>query len=235
MKKVAFISIIIFIVSNTVLFQSSKTDDLIDIASALESERVTIDNWEVTLKEKIGRSQLNELMNELKDSHKVTRDENKNSIQYEVVNNIGELNTVIKAIFPKDNQYTSEFVVVLYSEVWNDEVKSSYVKELKNLEQTYFTKDVKKFSCITTTDDAIIKSDKFLSNLTNYLELRHIEKQTDNIQTSKQTEIIYAYSPLWRQSITIQDKPSNIQIVMEYAQNGSVQVTIGTPILINEY
>lgn len=239
MKRILAMSIMILFISNTVFAMELEQEqyEIIDIANIILENDLGIESWEVTLKENMDASQLEGILEELSNSHTVTKEENENSIIYLVrdAHKAGNINVIYSVIFPKEKQYQAELVVSIKGSLWDENVSSNYRNLQSNLTNKYFTKDVKIFSCMSTRTSAIIENDYVIQSFTEKLNLRQINVQKDTINSTRNIEIVYGYTSAWGQKITIQDRPVNVQIVTRTLASGDVQYMIGTPILINEY
>ncbi|MFD2044434.1 YwmB family TATA-box binding protein [Ornithinibacillus salinisoli] len=235
MKKTVLISIFILLISNNVMAQETYTDELIDMATIVQKSDLDIDSWQVILKEKMDKPSVEKVIQELKNSYLFTRTEDENSIKYSFrdAHNSGEVIERYSAVIPKNPLYQAEIIAVLEGDSWNNTSEADYKEKVNALQRQYFTKYVQIFACLTTSDDAIIKSDYFLSKFDEELDLQHIRKQDDTVL--KDRKIIYGYTSQWKNKMTIVDKPVNIQIVVEKTDEDNEKYTIGTPILINEY
>jgi hypothetical protein len=234
MKRIVGIVMLFLLLSNTVFAMDKDEYELIDIANILKDSNLEVDSWEVTMKEYQEPAQLEELLQELRLSHSVTKKENENSIIYLVsdTHNMGNINVKYSVIFPKEKQYKSELVVSIKGSSWSE---SEYMNLLSSIHDKYFTDDIRIFSCMSARTNDIMKTGYVVENFTKNLKLRHIDTQKDTLNSTRNVEIKYGYTSLWGQKITIQDKPVNVQIVTKSLANGDVQYIIGTPILINEY
>ncbi|WP_047981142.1 YwmB family TATA-box binding protein [Ornithinibacillus contaminans] len=237
MKRILMISLGVMFIANTVMAQKIDTNELIEIAGMMEENDLDIDSWEVTVKENKTESMLQDIIQELSTGYSVTKEENENSIIYSVTDThkTGNLFVTYRALFPKNKQYQAELVVTIQGNTWGAEVQSDYLENLSNITGKYFSDNAKIYSCMNSKASAIMKKDYIVKNLTKKLDLRHKYRQNDNLNTTRNIEIIYGYTSLWSHAITIQDTPVNVQIVTKHGGNGGVQFTIGTPILINEY
>ncbi|WP_047983778.1 YwmB family TATA-box binding protein [Ornithinibacillus californiensis] len=237
MRRVFALCLIILFFTNTVIAKESDSNELIDIATMILENNLQIQEWEVTMKEHRDATHLQEMVQDLSNSYSVTKHENENSIIYSVkdTHKEGTINVNYNVIFPKDNRYESELVITINGSSWDENIESSYVNLMSVLTGKFFTDNIKIFSCMSTRASAIIKNDNIVENITEKLKISHKETYNDTLKPTKDAEYIYGYSPLWGQKITIQDKPVNVQIVSQTLGSGDVQLTIGTPILINEY
>ncbi|MUK89662.1 hypothetical protein GMD78_14935 [Ornithinibacillus sp. L9] len=235
MKKMVLISLFILLITNNVMAHEIYSDELIDMATIVLENDVEVDSWQVTIKETMHEEQLKNVMKKLENSYLVTRKENENSIKYSFgdVQKTGKINERYSAIIPKNPLHQGELIAVLEGDSWDATTKAAYQEKTKWIQREYFTKNVQIFACLTTSDNAIINSDYFLSKFKEKLNLTHIEKQEDT--ELEQRDIIYGYTSQWSRKMTIVDKPVNIQIVVENLDKDNEKYTIGTPILINEY
>ncbi|SFB26618.1 TATA-box binding [Lentibacillus halodurans] len=238
MRKLAIIlSIYLFMMMSSGVL-AKQTDELTDIASIVTEDGVSVDSWQVTIKEEMNRDAIEHITNKLQDenSYKATRTEDEKAVKYSFERahkkmNISEMYNVV---IPKNAMYDAEFVAVLQGEHWNDSIADFYINRVEDIQATYFTTESTKFACLTADVDAKIEIAYFLNQLKQTLQLTNIQTQTDNVETSKVKKIVYGYTPLWEQEITMQ-KPMNLQMVVQNGTHDSKRVTIGTPMLINEY
>ncbi|WP_010099294.1 YwmB family TATA-box binding protein [Ornithinibacillus scapharcae] len=236
MKRILSVCLIILFISNTIYAMGNERNELIDIANVFTKSNLQIDSWNVTIKENKDDAELSQVLHDLSSSYLVTKAENENSIIYSVKDTHKKGNIIVNynVIFPKDETYQAELVVTIQGNTWDSDVQSTYIEIQSEITSKYFTENMKIFSCMTTRASAIIEND-YVDNFTKKLKLQHKNTQNDNLKTVRNLEIIYGYTSLWGQKITIQDEPVNVQLVTQTLGNGDVQYTIGTPILINEY
>lgn len=236
MKRILSVCLMLLLLSNTIYAMESERNELIDIANVFIENNLEIGKWNVTIKENKDDAELNRVLHDLSNGNEVTKDENENSIIYSVKDTHKKGNIIVNynVIFPKDEAYLAELVVTIHGDNWGSDVHDTYLDIHSDVTSKYFTENVKIFSCMTTMASAIIEND-YADNFTKKLKLRHKNTQNDNLKTARNLEIIYGYTSLWGQKITIQDEPVNVQLVTKTLGNGDVQYTIGTPILINEY
>ncbi|SET65802.1 TATA-box binding [Oceanobacillus limi] len=235
MRKIVLISVFILCITNNVVAQESYQDELIDIATIVLENDMSVDSWQVIIKEKMNKDQIGLLVDELKDSYLVTRTEDENSIKYsfEDVHKNGVVYERFNAILPKNTSHNAELIAVLEGDSWNSKIEDNYQEKINWIQKQYFTKSAQIYPCLTTSDNAIINSDYFLSNFTEKMDVKHIQEQTDTELADR--KIIYGYTSQWGRKMTIVDKPVNVQIVVENMDEHNKSYTIGTPILINEY
>ncbi|WP_099159408.1 YwmB family TATA-box binding protein [Virgibacillus ndiopensis] len=236
MKKTGLIFILLLLFTTRALAHTNH-DEMIDLATLVEESNLTIDEWQVTIKEQIDRNGIQYKIKQLRNSYLVSTSEDENVIKYSFsdVHKTSEVNETYKVIIPKNKSYKAEIIGVLSGEVWSNSIKKNYQKKLSLMLEQFFTQSAKKFACLTTISNDTISSDYFLNELKQKLNLQHISTQYDSIQNSMHEKIIYGYTPLWKQQITVMDKPMNVQLAVRAGKNESTKFTIGTPILITEY
>src|SRR5690625_4670994 len=83
MKKIAFILILIlFIPTAAIADNDTKNDELVTLASLAIDNNLVIEQWQVTIKERITQVELQTLLENMKDSYLVTITEDENAIKY---------------------------------------------------------------------------------------------------------------------------------------------------------
>ncbi|WP_188456662.1 YwmB family TATA-box binding protein [Virgibacillus oceani] len=239
MKKAGIIFILILCCTTKALAYNAapENDEMVDLAALALESALTVDKWQVTIKEQIDHNGIQYKIKQLKNSYLVTTSEDENVIKYSFsdAHNSGEVNESYKVIIPKNKAYQAEIVGILSGKVWNNSISKIYQQKVNSMTEQFFTQSAKKFACLTTESNDTISSDYFFNKVKQKLNLQHISTQYDSIQNSMHEKIIYGYTSLWNQQITIMDKPMNVQLAVRADKNESTKFTIGTPILITEY
>ncbi|WP_373893963.1 YwmB family TATA-box binding protein [Virgibacillus sp. CBA3643] len=237
MKKLAFISLLFLCMTSEAVAGYVESDEMMELASVVSDSDASIGEWEVTLKEKMDTAEIQDRLIELKNRHLVTFNEDGNSIKYssESVHKTSGVSVSYNVIIPKEEMQDAELIAVIKGANWNTSIEENYQSIRDTVTAKYFTNSAEVFACLTTDNDGIMKSERFLAELTERLNLQHIETQFDTVENSTHEKIIYGYTPLWDQKITIGDTPMNVQIAKLESENGGPTYTIGTPILISEY
>ncbi|HLR61483.1 MAG TPA: YwmB family TATA-box binding protein [Lentibacillus sp.] len=238
MRKFALItSIFILMIVNTTAF-ANESDEMTDLASLVTGSDLSVDSWQVTIKEKMSKDAINRVLQKLKNknSYKVSSTEDENTVKYFFGRGQknAKLSESYSVVIPKNPMYEPELVAVLQGDDWNDKISVDYIDRINDIHMSYFTKKSTKFACLSTTIGGKIDSGYFFERLKKTLQLSNIREQTDNVEHSTVKKIMYGYTPIWEQSIKMK-QPMNFQAVVENAAQNSVRLTIGTPILINEY
>ncbi|SDQ13359.1 YwmB family TATA-box binding protein [Virgibacillus salinus] len=238
MKKIVLMSIILLLTTGDAVSQKQQ-EEMSALASTLTGSDMEVENWEVTIKEQMSKDRVKQLIKKLKtkNSQMVTSKEAENSIKYSFgyINKKTNINETYNIVIPKDDKYQAQFTVVLEGNSWNKSIKKDYLNRLESVQYDFFSDNSTKFACITTTLSGKLGSVYFLNRIKESLNLQNIDEQSDTVENSMLTKVVYGYTPLWDQKITIMDKPMNLQLAFKDIENGKTKLTIGTPILITEY
>ncbi len=238
-KKSIILAILCMFVANNIGMDPSEEsrNELMDLAQFMMTENAPIQEWQTTWKESISPERKDALVKMLSRKYEksVTKDEKKVKISFKNRHISKGINVLFNVVIPRHGNASAEFIAVISGNGWNSNTEENYTLINQSFMNKYFTNSVRRFACLTTRGNDIINGDYFLTKLTNYFQVEQIQTQFDTVEQSTHKKIIYGYTPLWKQRISIEDAPMNIQIAVE--ENGSDNPTymIGTPILINEY
>lgn len=237
MIKRIIICFLILFIANKVLAQGIYTDEMIQLTEAVNKSQLSINKWQITIKEHMNKEELEQIVAEMENSYLVTRKEDQYSIKYSISNTqkTDVISVSYNALLPKNMHDEAQLIAVIAGEGWNRKIEKKYVREMENITKHYFTQRSQLFTCLTTSHDGIIESDYVIEKLTNELNIQQITTQNDRLIESVHRKILYGYSPKWGNEIVIDDIPTNIQIVDKTDGTGNGKIVIGTPILINEY
>lgn len=215
----------------------TEIDPLHTLTEITTTNQLPLTGWEVTLKETIHTTDFEQIVNDKKNSYFVSRTEDENSIIFNFVSadKPALITTQKRMIIAKENPGQVELIAVLKGDSWNESVQQEYDETRKNLLNKLFHTNVKSFTCIEVIEDDTIGSRAIMENLTESLQLVHIEEQYDSYEMSKLKKLIYGYTPLWNDKFILEGIPYNVQIATAEKEPGELVYTIGTPILITEY
>jgi hypothetical protein len=238
MWRILFIVLVLLFPINT-MAKSTASDELIDLTNFSISNKLTIEEWQVIIKEQLEKNTAVDIVRELENSYKVTMSEDENIIQYQTEA------TLIKDIFsisyrvllPKDNLSHPELIVILDGYFWDEYVMEIYQETIESLNRNYFSGRESIFSWLKINQDDIIEDGTLENGIINYFNLQEVETQFDNIENKKNVikKFIYGYTPLWDNKIMINNTAQNMQIAITEDEKGNTDYIIGTPILIHEY
>ncbi|SFE10043.1 TATA-box binding [Lentibacillus persicus] len=238
MRIIGFILSVFLLMTIHTAADAQQSDELTDLASIVNDSSLAVDGWQVTIKETMNKNKIDGILEKLqaKNSYKVSSAEDENTVKYffERVQKDTSLSESFNVVISKNPRHKSEFIAVLEGEDWNKGKAAAYLDRINTIQTTYFTKKSTKFACLMTDIDAKIEGAYFFDKLQQRLNLSITKTQTDNNENSTVKKIVYGYTPLWNQAISTEE-PMNLQIVVQDHAHGSARLTIGTPILINEY
>ncbi len=237
MKKTVILLFIITSMFMTGATPNEPVDPLHTLTKIAEENTWAITNWEVMLKESISKTNFNDILNDVRNSHLVTRTEDENSIKYILFDeeNTTSIHVDQTIIVSKTEHEHIELIAVMKGSDWNEEIQSEYDQTSGKLNDSFFQDKPDEFTCIEVIEDDTIENRAVIDVLTESLQLEHVEEQDDPLEMSKHKKIKYGYTPLWNEKFVIQGIPYNLQIVATQGDSGKLAYTIGTPILMNEY
>src|SRR3954454_14023337 len=82
MWRILFIVLVLLFPINT-MAKSTASDELIDLTNFSISNKLTIEEWQVIIKEQLEKNTAVDIVRELENSYKVTMSEDENIIQYQ--------------------------------------------------------------------------------------------------------------------------------------------------------
>ncbi|WP_269410471.1 YwmB family TATA-box binding protein [Lentibacillus daqui] len=238
MKKTGLLLVLLLalITKATIGYTQAADDEMIDLATIVTKHDLTVENWQVTVREQMDRKNVNKLVKQLKNRYLVSTEKGENVIKYSFsgAHKVGGMTESFKVIVPTNTRYHSEVIAEISGDHWDRTIKQGYIRRMNALPENMFTKNAQVFTCLTTENNGTISSDYFLKELAKDLNIRQISTQTDSIKHSTVNKIIYGYTPLWDRNIKIMDEKVNVQVAINN-NNEKPKLTIGTPILITEY
>lgn len=239
MRRCLIFLCIFILVGTENIFASTYTDELSDIVSVVLENELSIDSWEVTLKEKMTSPNIKKVLKQLQSdpTMDVSVQEHKDVVQYigKAIYDPEGVTVIFKAIFPSSEEDLGQLIVAITGKYWDENISVQYNEIIQNLTHKYFSESVHKFTCLEAYNNDIIEGTTLLKRIKQSLQLKHTFTQTDDVQMDKQIVEIYGFNALWGESFTIEDKPMNAHISYIHARNGEEKIIIGTPILLNEY
>lgn len=231
---------IIFLLAAKTSALHVENNELITLATIFEENQLEIDNWQVVVKEKMPLDKANSFINTFNDHDHVekTNDENMTKYLIKHAHNDEKIFVSYNIIVPH-NHDTAEMIVLIEGSNWDEKVMANYLVTFNDIYRQYFTENARIFACLSSREDAIMKSVYIFDEFTHKLNLQQISTQLDTTVSDLHKEIMYGYTSLWDTSkLTISDRPVNVQIVVQHTKNSGkdeTKIAVGTPILINEY
>lgn len=239
MKKVVLITLILFMTANSVAAGAGQSDPMTNLADFIVENGLEVDQWQVTLREEMSHSHAKKILAQFrnKNSYLVSGEADANTIKYSIrhVQKTEDISEQYNVIIPKDGKYKAQFIAVFHSKVWSKSIGKAYMNRVKTVQNDFFSNESTKFTCVQTSFSDKMKGVYVLNDLKRTLNLQHLKRQKDSVKNSTVEKIIYGYTPLWSQKIDLGDRLMNFQMAVKKGVNGDTELTIGTPILINEY
>ncbi|WP_171038252.1 YwmB family TATA-box binding protein [Aquibacillus sediminis] len=208
---------------------ASTLSDLESLVDLVEQEDLSIDSWEVMVKEKIDSENLanitekvTQYMGDETTVHKEDTDVmTKQVYQTTKQDGITETFTILEA---------SHQIEVIYTIKGENDYKTEDLANIAHSHLDIFTKNATIFTCISTqvndTIDNVYVFDTLLSNL-QVETLDHIQEED--------FQVVSGYSPRFETAIPHSDRAMNVQMAAREGLGGKTTITIGTPILTIEY
>ena len=236
MKKIIVLALMTAILSGSMTGGKITQGEVEDLVHIMKNNNLKIDEWQVTIKEKVERDKKQDIINNIKENGNYTRKERKNSVLYTFEDShiYSESVETYNVLISKNKSDDIEIIAEFKGYTWNEKRNTHYEQWLRKMNDI-FTPSARIYTCLTTEFNGIINADYVLNDISKELEIKHEQTQIDNHEKSALDKIIYGYTPLWSQKINIMNNPTNVQIAVTSNEKGMVKFTVGTPILINEY
>src|SRR5699024_2917161 len=140
MKKLGIIISLFFILSINVT--TVKSNELIDIATFTTSQNYIIDQWNITIKEKIPNQKAYQLINLLQEEYSMTTSEDKQVLNYhfKTLHKNGNIIVVYRMTVPKNRHNSPQITVTIKGDQWSESILKKYQKISTKILHEYFTK-----------------------------------------------------------------------------------------------
>lgn len=215
----------------------TKSDELFNIAQVVQNQNLIIDEWELIYKDKINGNNLNAIINFLNKHNETKKDINENHTAYTLIEKADNvpIDLIYNLLIPNNFHDSAHITITIKGTEWNYDKNYEFIRENSQLFNQFLTNSSSVFTCLSATDSVIIGTGISLKKLRDEFNLLHSFTQFDNNIESKYIEEIYGYNPNWNSKLLTEQSPVNIQIALKQDENKRNLVTIGTPIILNEY
>lgn len=239
MKKfilVAFIAIILSFSFQTLTgAEASNFKEIKTIANLLNEENLSIEKWQVIVKEQISEDQFStvkQTIQELNPNSSFEKTDTENATKFVLDSQKDDFfSESFVVIVPKDNNHASyHLVYTVTGSKWSEKVNEIASDRMATITKDLFTENLTKFSCVETKPNGNISSVYLIEKFTENLNVQTL----DNIKEEDFT-VLSGYTPQWETVIPTSDKPMNIQLASRTGLGGKTTLTIGTPIITTEY
>lgn len=213
-----------------------KAEALNKIASFFEKYEANIKKIQLTYKETLPKSQLHAIIKEIDhlEYKKDRKDSNKVTFTRRDVHKSGEITETYSIVESPDGQ-SFTWIASFESTTWDENIATSVVAWKTKMDALHSGSNVQKFACLQAETSDTIDDSVFLENVRGYFDLEDDEIQTEKVNSETSRKVIYGYTDLWADELVIDGNPMNMQVAMTHNKHNGTKITIGTPILINEY
>lgn len=237
MQKMITCILCLFLLSGSIHAKTSPNDihQLQHIHAILGQNNDQME-WKVTIKDSLRVEEAKNVVKNVENRHLVTSTYEENEIQYMMdINEFKNMDIQVHVHHYKDEEQ-AEIIINIHGSKWNGEVAQTYNAFVAHIKDFYITQKAHVFACLSSTYSATISPNQLEKQIIHGLSLQHVSKGTDPL-TDPQKQIDFSgYSPYMEQTIRLaNDKEFNVQVVIKKMDREGFLVTIGTPILIDEY
>ncbi|WP_112182188.1 MULTISPECIES: YwmB family TATA-box binding protein [Paraliobacillus] len=235
-KGLAIILLVLLIFTfhlKDVVAKESATDELVEMMEAVEAEALQVKTWQIMMREQISKKEMPEIMhaiNQIGFSNGYTTEKTEQATKYKWDSRKEEDRIESIIMVTSENQDTVDVIYKMESLEAGSFNQNPIEERLHLLLENVFSKDVTKFTCISTEVDAIIGSDYFFDRMIEKLDVEVIDEMNE-----KDFNVMSGYTDKWEAAIPSLNKSMNIQLAARKGLNGKITLTIGTPILTTEY
>ena len=233
-----YIFILLLVLPSATMAHINNQGPMVQLANNYQESGHNISEWNVTIKEQMDRETAIQKIHKLKknvDFIKESTDKHSNKFFVNDTHNPTKSEVHYTIIIPKSSHYKAELIVSINGHNWNKSINTAYEKQIEKLRKDFFSMDSKTFACIKGKVHDTINNVYFMHKMKEIYQAKILSKQTDSIEDSMINVIQYGYTPLWKENMTIDGKPINLQFVIKRTTSDALEIRIGTPILINEY
>ncbi|MEI3607771.1 YwmB family TATA-box binding protein [Pseudogracilibacillus sp. SE30717A] len=236
MKKIIFIVSISFLLNHT-QFNHLQYNELSLLAEAGQNEGWDLKEWQAVAFLELTPQEYDNLSNKLQNSYLVTMEENENAVKYIFeTNERDELIThSFYTVIPTKGEQNITVQAIFFGEEWDDMISDYYDSLIKALQKDYNIKFSKIFTCLKFEVSGIINNGFSIDEFWQKMNVVHRKEQYDNVQQSIYEKEVYGYSPLWSNTITVDNEPINFHMTIKNDEANKKQVIVGTPMILNEY
>ncbi|KGX94076.1 hypothetical protein N781_01500 [Pontibacillus halophilus JSM 076056 = DSM 19796] len=237
MRKWLFV-IGMFIYLPMVSLASTHTDALQpvrDLVSVIEEEALDVKGWDVTVKESVSPQHVQDLLSNIEStdpSSQIEVEETTISKKYAITHHKHtHLHEQTIIIVSKQHPTFAELIYNVSGERFEDRTQASLEARLEEVMNVYFAENATIFTCVKTETSDKIKGVLLLEKIRTNLNMKTIEKVDE-----ADFQSISGYTNRWDSSIPVsEDQNMNVQMALRTGLGAETTITIGTPIITNEY
>ena len=236
MMKSVFAGIIALLIIGTGAYPQEMTGahaTLMQFASFAADKQLEVNDWTITMKEKITRNEAESIKQKLQkyfEEPVVINESTMNAEKYTISDSQKNEDIVetYSMIFPENKQSNVEMVYTVEGE-GKPSLRNLKQNEIKEETRRFFSKNVTIFTCVKATYDGIIDDVLVYEKFEAAFNVITIDVIDENGWTSRT-----GYTKEWDQSIPTKGRLMNSQFATR-TLGGKTNITIGTPIITAEY
>ncbi|SHM61822.1 YwmB family TATA-box binding protein [Gracilibacillus kekensis] len=208
-------------------YTGSELDDMIEI---IDEQQLNLSNWQTTIKETQKINDISSFKKKLK-GYQLNMVENDSNIKYQSnTQERGGINETVLIVRTSSEKNTYKIIYTISSTDTTTEVLDIYKNRVDSITKVLFTENAQIFSCVEAWKSGIIDIVCFIEFVKKSLDMTIIDEIKDSHFYSWT-----GFTPEWDESLIQDTEEFNIQIAVREGIGDRTTVTIGTPILINEY
>ncbi|GAB2551769.1 YwmB family TATA-box binding protein [Gracilibacillus alcaliphilus] len=201
-----------------------------EMAATLEGYDLELTTLQTTIKETLEIDQINSFIEELK-GYQMNMVENNNTIRFESADQQNPSNNETLLLVPvPGKQSVYQVIYTITMPLDKTEVLDTYNKRVLKVTKGLFSQNAQYFSCLDAQKDGIIDIVSFMNFVKDKLDITIID-EIDEANFYTWT----GYSKRWNKKLQQGDDNINVHIAVSERIGDQTNITIGTPILINEY
>lgn len=238
MKKLFFIMILAFvaIITSAWSAKQEQSRELLDMVTLANEINMDINGWSVTFKESLPKDEIYSIIEKIEQYGSLEKSTMQHGEKYFTKNahkTAGLIESFIMIV--PSNGDDAELIVELKGEHWDKNTYNQIQKRINGILKTLFTTNVKSFACLQASSNDMIDVGKFSTKLKRDFNIKSLTEQDENLKDDVNKKIYYGYIPKWSARMVIAEQEMNMQAVITNTNDGRSKLTIGTPILLNEY
>ncbi|UOQ50259.1 YwmB family TATA-box binding protein [Gracilibacillus caseinilyticus] len=205
------------------------TKEINDMVAMIEEQDLNLANLETTIRERRTIQEISRFIDNLEGYQLTMVDDDTYKLDSNRRNNSGvNESLLIVRTYEKKNEY--QVLYTISTTKMTPEVLEKFQENIKGVTKSLFTDKAQYFSCAQAWKNGIIDIVSFINFVKSELKMSIIDEVNEPDFTTWT-----GYTAKWKQEIQQYDQEFNIQIAVREGIGDRSTVTIGTPILINEY
>src|SRR5690625_2987243 len=156
MKKLKIILLLMFF--SIIHMPTIENDgDLSDLINVFKNNELELDQWEVVFREKITFERVEQIFQHLEETQELNKESNAKRTKYTTKHNHSDILTETYEIVVEQDKEIVSHIIKLTSDQWTPKVEKLYKKREMFLKRHYLSSLSKKYICINSDNNAIIK------------------------------------------------------------------------------